>query len=87
MCVMTLQEMTDMGVMVLQNCMDVPKLVPDSYSETSQTSLCVGSEAVVVKMEDRTAIQEQKDPLLIHEVSREGVIVCTCLPPPFQKES
>jgi hypothetical protein len=81
--------MTDNGVVVLQNCMDLPKLVPDSCSETSQTSLCDGNEAMVVKVEDGTDIlvQEEKDPLLIHEVSCEGVIACTAPPPPIQKVS
>ena len=78
--------MTDNGVVVLQNCMDLPKLVPDSCSEICQTSLCDGNEAMVVKVEDGTEIQEEKDPLLIHEVSCEGVIVCMYLPP-LQKVS
>jgi len=66
--------------------MDLPKLVPDLYSETSQTSLCDGNEAMVVKVEDGTDIlvQEEKDPLLIHEVSCEGVPACTA-PPPSKK--
>ena len=69
-------------MVVLQNCVDLPKLVPDSCSETCQTYLCDGNEATVVKVEDGTDVQEEKDPLLIHEVSCEGVIVCVC---PFQK--
>jgi hypothetical protein len=63
-------------MMLLQNCMDLPKVAPGLCSETCQTSLCVGNEAVDVKVEDGTDMQEEKDPLLIHEVSCEGVIVC-----------
>jgi hypothetical protein len=77
--------MTDNGVVVLQVCVDLPNLVPDSRSETCQTSLCDGNEATVVKVEDRTDIQEEKDPLLIYEVSCERVIICTCSPPPSKK--
>jgi hypothetical protein len=79
--------MTDNGVVVLQNCVDLPKLVPDSCSETSQTSFCDGNEAMVVKVEDGTdiVVQEEKDPLLIHEVSCEGVIASTAPFPPSKK--
>jgi len=79
--------MTDNGVVVLQNRLHLPKLVPDSCSETCHTSLCDGNETMVVKVEDGTDVQEEKDPLLIHEVSCEGVIVCTCPPPTFQNIS
>jgi hypothetical protein len=78
--------MTDVGVVVLQNCMDVPKLVPDSCGETCQTSLCDGNEGVVVKVEDGADIQEEKDPLLIHEVSREGVLCAHAASFPFLKQ-
>jgi hypothetical protein len=77
---------TDNGVLVLQNCMDLPKPVPDSCSEICQTSLCDRNEAMVVKVEDGTDIQEEKDPLLIHEVSCEGMIVCMCPPLPPSKK-
>ena len=66
--------------MVLQTSMDFPKLVPASCSETCRTSFCDGNEATDVKVEDGTDIQEEKDPLLIHEVSCEGVIVCVSNP-------
>jgi hypothetical protein len=74
--------MTDNHMMVLQNCMDFPKLVLGSCSETCRTSFCDGDEATIVKVEDGTDSQEEKDPLLIHEVSCEAVIVCARVPPP-----
>ena len=49
--------------------MDVPKLAPGSYSETCQTLFWDGHEAMDVKVGDGTDVQEEKDPLLIHEVS------------------
>jgi hypothetical protein len=57
--------------MVLQKCVDLPKVVPVSCSEACQTSFFDGHETMSVKAEDGTDIQEEKDPLLIHKVSCE----------------
>jgi len=62
--------------------MDVPKLVPGLCSETCQTLFWDGHEAMDVKVGDFTDVQEEKDPLLIREVSFEAVILCVCVPPP-----
>jgi hypothetical protein len=72
---------TDNGVMVLQTCVDLPKLVPGSCSQICEASVCAGNEAVDMKLEEGTYMQEEKDPLLIHEVSCEEVILCVCMPP------
>jgi hypothetical protein len=59
--------------------MDVPKLVPGSCSETCQTLFWEGHEAMDVKVGDGTEVQEEKDPLSIHEVSFEAVILFVCV--------
>jgi hypothetical protein len=59
--------------------MDVLKLVPGLCSETCETLFWDGQEAMDVKAGDFTDVQEEKDPLLIHEVSSEAVILCVCV--------
>jgi hypothetical protein len=49
--------------------MAVPKLVPGLCSETCETFFWDGHETVGVEVGDFTDVQEEKDPLLIHEVS------------------
>jgi hypothetical protein len=62
-------------MVVLQNCVDVSKLVPGSCSETCQM-FWDGHEVMDVKVGGDTEVQEEKDPLLIHEVSFEAIILC-----------
>lgn len=51
--------MIDKIVMILQNCMDLPKDVPSSYIET-----CHGNEVIDIKIEV-TDVEKEEDPLLI----------------------
>jgi hypothetical protein len=72
-------------MVVLQNCFDLLKVVPGSYSETSLTSSHDGNQVINIKVEDFADTQEEEDPLLIklpvmkseHEVSY--MSVCTLL--------
>jgi hypothetical protein len=69
--------MIDKGMVVLQNCIDLQKVIPDSYSETCLTSPHDGSQVINIKVEDVTDIQDEEDPLQVtfpeikaeHEVS------------------
>jgi hypothetical protein len=56
-----------MSMVVLQNCINLPKVVPSSYSETSLTSSHDDNQVIDIKAEDVTDIQEEEeeDPLLI----------------------
>jgi hypothetical protein len=47
--------------LVLQNCLELVKVVPGSDSETC----CDGNWDVIIKDEDVTDVQEDEDPLLI----------------------
>jgi hypothetical protein len=68
--------MSEKGMVVLQNCLDLPKFIPDSYHETYLTPHDE-YQAISIKVEEVTVTQEDDDPLLItfpeinaeHEVS------------------
>jgi hypothetical protein len=70
--------------LVLQNCTDLLKVVPDPYSETCPTSSYDMNQVLSIKVEEITDIkaEEEEDPLLItcpgtkdeHEVSCISVI-------------
>jgi hypothetical protein len=70
-------------MVVLQNCMDLLKVVPASYSETCLSSSHDGNQVIDVKVEDATDIQEQEDLFLTnfsavqtdHEVSCMSVYI------------
>jgi hypothetical protein len=77
--------MTDKAMVILQHCVDSLEVVPGSYCETYLISSRDENEAVSIKVESETDIQEEKDPLMItvpviktkHEVS--CMSVCTYL--------
>jgi hypothetical protein len=64
-------------MVVLQNCIDLLKVVPGSYSEVYLSSSHDGNQVVNIKVEDFAGVEEEEDPLLIefpvikpeHEVS------------------
>jgi hypothetical protein len=66
----------EQGIVILQNCMVLLKVEPDSYSETCFTSSHSGTQEV-------TDVQEEEDPLLIPvpvtEVEHEVNCVWVCL--------
>jgi hypothetical protein len=81
-----LQYLLMMGMVVLQNCTNLLKVVPGSCSETNLTSSHDGNQVINIKVEKVTDIQEEEeDPLLTefpvikaeHEVS--CMSVCTFL--------
>jgi hypothetical protein len=64
--------MIGLGIVVLQNCMDLLKVEPGSYSETCLISSNDGSQEV-------TSIQ-QEDPLLMFPVIKaEHRVSCVCM--------
>jgi hypothetical protein len=75
--------MIDMGVVLLQNYMDLQKDIRGSRSETCPASLDA-SQFISVKLEDVSDIEEEKDPVPLnvsgikteHEVS--CMPVCHC---------
>jgi hypothetical protein len=72
--------MVDIGMLVLQNCVDLLKAEPDSCSSSCVTS-DDGSQTIDVKVEEDPDVKEEQDPLAMtfssvrseHEVS----FVCT----------
>jgi hypothetical protein len=52
-------------IIILQNCMDLLKVVPGSYSETCPTSSHDGNQVVNIKYEVTDVQEEEEDPLLI----------------------
>lgn len=81
--------MIDNSVMVLQNCSNLPEVVPGSYSETFLTSSHDENQVIDIKVEVAKDIEEEEDPLLItfpvtkaeHEVSWMSVytrFTCVC---------
>ena len=50
------------GVLGLQNCMDILKSEPDSSIETCQMSSDDGNQFVGIKVEDVTDVKEEEDP-------------------------
>jgi hypothetical protein len=79
------QSLLIMGMVVLQNYIDLLKVVPGSYSEIYLTPSHDGNQVINIKVEDFVGMQEEEeeDPLLIkfpvmkseHEVS--CMSVCT----------
>jgi hypothetical protein len=57
--------MIDKGMVVLQNCIDLQNVVPDSYSETCETYPYDGSQIMNIKVEDVTDMKEEEDPVEI----------------------
>jgi hypothetical protein len=66
-----------MKYVVLQNCVDLPKVVPSLCNETGATFSDDGGGVIIVKVEEVTDVQEVDDPVPIscsiikgeHEVS------------------
>jgi hypothetical protein len=71
----------DYGIMVLQNCLDLPKVEPGSYSETCLTSSDDERQILGMNVKEVTNVQEEEDPLLIsHPVMKaEHEVSCVCM--------
>jgi hypothetical protein len=71
-----------MGMVILQNCMDLETDVPGSCSETFPTFSHDANQVISIKGEEPSDVEEQKDPLTFprikieHEVS--FMSVCHC---------
>jgi hypothetical protein len=55
--------MTDKGMLVLQDCMDIEKCVPGPRSETYPTSSHDANQAMNIKVEEDSHIKEEEDPV------------------------
>jgi hypothetical protein len=74
-------------MVVLQNCIDLQKVVPGSHNETSLAFSYDGNQVIDIKVEGVTGIQEEEDPLRItspvikaeHEVSYMAVCQEDCI--------
>lgn len=71
-------------MVVLQNCMDLEKDVPVSWTQTFRVSSCDSNQFMNKKVEEVSDVEEEEDPLLItfpqvkvceHEVSCMSVCV------------
>jgi hypothetical protein len=70
-----------MGIVILQNCLDLLKAEPGSYSETCVTSYD-GNQVVGMNTEEVKKVQEDEDPLLMSQVIKvenEVSRVCICV--------
>jgi hypothetical protein len=66
----------DKGMVVLQNCMDLPEVLPGSGSETCHDENMV----ISIKAEDVTDVQEDEHPLLItFPIIKAEQEVCVCV--------
>jgi hypothetical protein len=70
--------MIDNGMMLLQNCVDLLKMIPGSYSETCPTSSYGGNEGIDIKIEV-TDIQEEEEPepVTFPVIKSENEVSCT----------
>jgi hypothetical protein len=70
--------MSAMGMVVLQNCMDLEKAAPVLWSETCPASFHVASEFVDTKAEEVSDPEEEEDPLAVTfpEVKTEPEVSC-----------
>jgi hypothetical protein len=74
------------GTIVLQNCANLLKVVPESCSETCVTSSHFGNQVIDIKVEDVTDMQEEENSLLLkfpaikaeHEVSSMSLFTVHC---------
>jgi hypothetical protein len=71
--------MTDKGVVVLQNCMNMERCVPGSHSETYPTSSHDAYQAMNIKVEDVSGVQEEDEdpaPISYEEIKAEHEVSC-----------
>jgi hypothetical protein len=69
-----------MGIVILQNCLDLLKAEPGSYSETCVTSSHDGNQVVGMNIEEVRNVQEDEDPLLMSPVIKvEHEVSCVCI--------
>jgi hypothetical protein len=68
------------GIVVLQNCMNLLKVEPGSYTETFLTSSYDGSQILNMNTEEVTNVQEE-DPLLVSlpVIKTEHGVRCLCI--------
>jgi hypothetical protein len=69
-----------MGIVILQNCLDLLKAEPGSYSETCITSSHDRNRVVGMNSEEVRNAQEDEDPLLMSPVIKvENEVSCVCI--------
>jgi hypothetical protein len=75
--------MTDNGMMVLQNCLDSQKDEPGSHSEACPSWSHDGAQAVNIKVEEFSDVEDRKDPvpMSVVGIKAEHEVSCVSLCP------
>jgi hypothetical protein len=75
--------MTDKGMVVLQNCLDSQRDVPGSHSEICASSSHDGDQAVNIKVEEFSEMEDWEDPvpMTVVEVKIEPEVSCMSVCP------
>jgi hypothetical protein len=75
----------DNGMVVLQNCSDIQKDLPGSHSEACESFSHIGAQAVNVKFEEFSDIDDRKDPvpMTVVGIKAEHEVSCMSLCPVF----